>query len=179
MIRINLLSVKRKKKILPIPSILIPGIVITAITLIVLGAFTVYLNGRVSDLKADKAVKEEALRQLQAKLKEVANYERDNELFREKNRIIEQLRKNQSVPLRLLDEVSELLPRGVWLTSLTDKGGTINIQGFAFTNPDIVRYVQNLKGSKYIREVSLLESRQTKVEDISVYRFQMTFKMKV
>ena len=116
---------------------------------------------------------------LKSKLIEVRNYEKDNEEFRNKTNITEQLKKNQIVPLRLLDEVSEMLPKGVWLTELTDQGSVVSIQGYAHTNYDLVTYVQNLKGSKYLENVSLIESRQTDVEKFTIYKFKLTFKVKV
>ncbi len=178
MIRINLLPEMRKKKPLVSPTIFVPGAVITGVTILVLVIFTFHLNSTLSALQTDKTIKEKRLSELQADLKEVENYERDNEAFREKNRIIEQLKKNQSVPLRLLDEVSKRLPKGVWLTSLTDRKGNVNINGYAFTNTDLVRYVQNLKGSTYIKDVLLVESRQTTLENFSIYKFKLTFRIK-
>jgi Tfp pilus assembly protein PilN len=83
------------------------------------------------------------------------------------------------VPLRLLDEVSEMLPKGVWITNLSDKVGTVNIEGYAFSNSDLVNYVQKLKSSKYLVNVTLVQSRQQMLEDISVYKFSLTFRVKV
>ncbi|HDK16995.1 MAG TPA: hypothetical protein ENG75_03515 [Nitrospirae bacterium] len=83
------------------------------------------------------------------------------------------------MPLRLLDEVSTQLPRGVWLTALSHSGTKINVSGFAFSNYELVNYVQKLKGSKYLSEVALVESRKEAIGDISVYKFILTFDIKV
>ena len=93
--------------------------------------------------------------------------------------IIERLKKNQIVPLRLLDEVSEMLPKGVWLNDLQDKGGLVSIEGYAFSNSDLVSYVQNLKGSEYLTNVMLVESRQAVLGEISIYKFKLTFRVQV
>ncbi len=179
MIRINLLSVKRKKKIQPLPAVLIYGAVVFSVMIGVFAIFTFILAGKVSNMKDDVAVKEITLKELRVQLKEVENYERDNEDYRRKSQIIVQLKKNQNVPLRLLDEVSIQLPEGVWLTALTNTGGAVDMKGYAFTNSDLVGYVQQLKKSKYVMNVELLESKQTKIEDISLYQFKVTFRMKV
>lgn len=176
MIRINLLPSKKKKALI-LPPALIYGIVATVSIIIAIAAFTYHLNKQISAKQAGIVAKETKLKQLQIALEDVKNYERDNKEFREKTMIIEQLKKNQIVPLRLLDEVSEMLPKGVWLVSLTDKAGVVSIEGLAFTNPDLVAYVQNLKGSKYLSDVMLVESRQTEVGEISVYKFKLTFKI--
>ncbi len=177
MIRINLLPGKKKPLILP--PVLIYGSIGTVLLIVILVVFTFYLNGKVSSMQNDVFNKEKKLNELKSQLKEVQNYERDNKEFREKAKIIEQLKKNQVVPLRLLDEVSELLPKGVWLTELSDKSGYISILGYAHTNYDLVGYVQNLKGSMYLMDVMLVESRQAELEGISVYKFKLRFKVKL
>ncbi|MBI4653515.1 MAG: PilN domain-containing protein [Nitrospirae bacterium] len=179
MIRINLLEVERKKKPQPLPEVFIYGIIILAVTILVLGLFTLHLTSKDSDLKAEKASKEKRLGELNVMIKEVENYERNNKAFQEKANIIEQLRKNQDIPLRLLDEVSAMLPKGVWLTSLNEAGGNTTIEGYAFTNPDLVGYIDNLKRSEYLEEVTLIESRDTTIENVSLYQFKLTFRIKV
>ena len=177
MIRINLLPGKKRPLILP--HVLIYGIIGTFLLIIILVVFGVYLNNKVSAMKSDIFVKEQKLNALKEKLIEVANYEKDNQEFREKARIIEQLKKNQIAPLILLDEVSEKLPKGVGLTRLTDNGGLISIEGFANSNYDLVGYIQSLKGSEHLENVMLTESRQAEIEGISVYKFKLSFKVKV
>lgn len=178
MIRINLLPSGRKRAVV-LPPVLIFGAVAAVGIFVVLVVLTFYLNKQISSKKAEISTQEQKLQSLKTKLKEVQNYEKDNEEFRKKTRIIEQLKKNQVMPLRLLDEVSEKLPKGVWLTDMEDKSGVVSIEGYSFSNNDLVSYVQNLKGSKYLEDVTLVESRQTEVEQISVYRFKLTFEVKV
>ena len=179
MIKINLLPGKRRKKAFKLDNRFVPGIAFGVLAVIVMVILFFHLNNQIDSIKADKVIKESRLAELKVKLKEVEDYEKDNELYRLKNKVIEQLKANQGLPLRLLDEVSELMPKGVWITSLVDKGGVVSLQGFAFTNPNLVNYVQNLKGSKYIVNVSLIESRQKKVGDATIYGFKLNFRMKI
>jgi|Deesub1362A_J573_1020465.scaffolds.fasta_scaffold01601_11 type IV pilus assembly protein PilN len=178
MIRINLLPT-RKRKAIVLPPSLIYGAIGGVVVIILLVGYTLYLNSKISSLNQQLIAKQQRLNQMKTKLREVENYERDNAEFRRKAQIIEKLKSNQAVPLRLLDEVSEMLPKGVWLTSLQDKGGSVSIEGYAFSNSDLVTYVQNLKGSKYFEDVELIESRQTEIEKFSVYKFKLTFRIKV
>jgi Tfp pilus assembly protein PilN len=178
MIRINLLpSGRRKALILPTP--IIYGIIATVVLVIIIATATFYLNRQISSIQTDIFAKEQRMNKLKEALVEVENYERNNKEFREKTAVIEQLKKNQIVPLRLLDEVSEMLSKGVWLTDLKDKGGVVTIDGYAYSNSDLVSYVQNLKESKYLVDIMLVESRQDEIERFSVYKFKLTFRVKV
>jgi len=180
MIRINLLPTAKKKKkplILPVPFMY--GLAALLFLIIIAGSVTLYMNSEISDIKADIFAKEKKLNELKLVLQKIENYEKDNEEFKRKAAIIEQLKRNQIVPLVLLDEVSEVLPKGVWLTKLTDQARFISIEGYAHSNNDLVGYVQNLKGLKFFQDVLLVESRQEDLEGVSVYKFKLTFMIKV
>jgi len=58
------------------------------------------------------------------------------------------------------------------------KGSDINLGCTAFSNTDVVNYVNNLKNSKLFTEVYLQESIQSKTKEASVYTFRLTFKVK-
>ena len=73
------------------------------------------------------------------------DFEKRNADFQKRKEIIEQLGKNKTLPVKILDEVSRLLPPGVWLTSMDVVGDKVNLSCTAFTNTDVVNYVDNLK----------------------------------
>ena len=114
MIRINLLPTKKKKrKPLILPAPFMAGIAALLLIIIASVAGTFYMNSQISDLEDGISANEKKLAALKLVLKRIENYERDNEEFKRKAGIIEQLKRNQIVPLVLLDEVSEVLPKGV------------------------------------------------------------------
>ncbi|MGB9715511.1 MAG: PilN domain-containing protein [Thermodesulfovibrionales bacterium] len=178
MIKINLLPLRRKKKPKPIPPFLITGIGLTAISLIIMLGLVFTFNSRLSSKKAQYKMNEIKIAELKAKIKEVENYEKLNKTIQEKNSVIEQLRKNQSIPVKLLDEASSLLPNGVWLNAMTLSGENVNIDGYAFANSDIVSYIDNMKNSQTFTEVFLQESKSAKVDNANLYMFKLTFKIK-
>ena len=179
MIRINLLPTAKRKKTLILPQPFIYGIAALLLAVIVAIPITLYMNSRISDIETDIFTKQKRLNELQVVLQKIATYESDNMEVKRKASIIEQLKKNQIVPLVLLDEVSEVLPKGVWLTKLSDKERFISIEGYAHSNSDLVGYVQKLKGLKFFQDVMLVESRQQDLEGITLYKFKLTFRIKV
>ena len=109
-------------------------------------------------------------------LKEVKNVEEERKQVFEKIAVIEQLKKNQTGPVRLLDEVSRALPVGVNLIALSEKDGQVDIDGSAFTNNDIVRFVDNLKALPYFTDIFLMETKQVAIEGADMYRYKLQFK---
>jgi type IV pilus assembly protein PilN len=178
MIKVNLLPVKRKKKAKPIPTFLIATILITLVSTIVMGYLMFFFSSRLSEKKQQFAANEKKIAELKEKIKAVDDFEKRNKTFKERNDIIEQLSKNKSLPVKLLAEVNTLIPTGIWLQSMTITGDTIGIDGYGFSNTEIVNYVDNLKNSAMFTEVYLQESKSGEIDKIPLYIFKMTFKIK-
>jgi type IV pilus assembly protein PilN len=178
MIKVNLLPFKKKKKAKQIPGFLVTMVLVTLITCIILAYVIYFFNARLASRQATIAANEKRIEELAKKIKAVENYEKLNATYQKHKDIIEQLGKNKTLPVKVLDEVSALLPAGVWLNSLDIKGADINLSGTGFTNSDVVSYVDNLKKSKLFADVYLQESVQNQPSGFSAYAFKLTFKVK-
>ena len=178
MIKVNLLPVKRKKKHKPIPSFIVTMVIIVLVTIIVMANLAFFFNSRLSKKKALFKTNENKIVELKQKIKEVENFEQLNKTIEQRNGIIEQLRKNQNMPVRLLDEANNLLPSGIWLDKMAVSGENVSMEGYAFANSDIVTYIDNIKNSQIFTEVYLQESKSTTIENTLLYMFKLTFKIK-
>ena len=176
MIKVNLLGVERPKRTrisLAGPSRL-AGIGAIAVVLVGgMGYVWWSMSAKMTALQQQKTQRTQELAALKEKVKEVENFEANKKSYEEKIGIIEQLRKNQVGPVRLLDELSRNLPDRVWLTSLIEQSGKVELEGKAVTNAEIVDFINNLKASKYIKEIMLIESRQVNESGVPVYNFKL------
>lgn len=177
MIKINLLPTKRKKKAKPIPTFLLSTIAITVVVCIILAILYSVFSSQVSEKQTEVKAKEIQLAALKEKIKDVEDFEKRNTIFEQRNAIIEQLSKNRAVPVKILNEISELLPAGVWINSMDVSGSNIKLGCTAFTNTDVVNYVNNLKKSKLFADVFLQESVETAGSGMTLYSFKLTFKV--
>ncbi|MGE5808516.1 MAG: PilN domain-containing protein [Nitrospirota bacterium] len=177
MIKINLLPAKKKppKKVIDLQQQMLLGVLI--IILLVMGMWFFWNRqaNKIATLQKEKIAAEARVRDQENVLKEVKNVEEERKQYKEKIGIIQQLKKNQSGPVRLLDEISKALPPGVNVVSITESNNNINIEGQAFTNNDVVRFVDNLKASSLLAGVTLLETSQAKLEGIDVYKYKLQF----
>ena len=178
MIKVNLLPVKRRKKAKPLPSFLLATVIVTLATCAVMFYLYFFFSSRLSEKKAQFAANEKKIAELKEKIKAVEDFEKRNKMFKERNDIIEQLSKNKSLPVKVLDEIGSLLPTGVWFRSMNVSGGSINIEGYGFTNNEIVVFVDNVKNSKLFTDVYLIESKSVEMEKIPLYVYKITFKIK-
>jgi len=178
MIKVNLLPVKKRKKQKPLPTFMISMVLVTLVAGIVLAYLVFYFSGRVTEKKAKVRDNEAKIAELKLKIKDVEDFEKRNADFQKRKEIIEQLGKNKTLPVKILDEINTRLPAGVWLISMDVAGDKVNLSCTAFTNTDVVNFVDNLKLSKLFAEIYLLESVQTQASGYSLYNFRLTFKVK-
>ena len=178
MIKVNLLSLKKRKKQKPLPTFMISMVLVTLVAGAVLAYLVFFFSGRVSERRAKVKDNEAKITELKQKIKDVQDFEKRNADFQKRKEIIEQLGKNKTLPVKILDEINKLLPSGVWLVSMDVAGNNVNLSCTAFTNTDVVNYVDNLKLSKLFTDIYLQESVQTQASGFSLYNFRLTFKVK-
>jgi type IV pilus assembly protein PilN len=177
MIKINLLPTKKKppKKVIDLQQQLLLALLVITFMVIVMVYFWKKQQNTIARLEHEKSTAEALIQQQDNMLKEVKNVEEERKKVSGKIEIIEKLKKNQAGPVRLLDEISKALPLGVNLASLSESNNSISIDGMAFTNDDVVRFVDNLKASPLLSDVALLETSQAKLEGVDTYRYRLQF----
>jgi type IV pilus assembly protein PilN len=92
---------------------------------------------------------------LQAIIKKGEDFKAKKELLQRKITIITQLKRNQSGPVHLLDEVSKQLPDFLWLDTMSESGFNIQVAGKATTYNAVSNFYNNLTGSRYFQNVVL------------------------
>jgi type IV pilus assembly protein PilN len=179
MIKINLLPIKKRKKAKPLPTFLIVAVGVVIASIAIVAYLNYFFGSRVDERKATVTANERTLADLEKKIKAVDDYEKRNAEYKKRKDIIEQLGKNTAVPVRILDEISTTLPVGVWLTTMNIKGQSMSMKCSAFSNTDVVNFVNNLKGSKILEDVYLQESVQAQQGGFTIYNFSVTCKVKI
>jgi len=180
MIKINLLPAKKKppKKVTDLQQQLLLALLVLVLTVAGMWYFWNRQQNRIVALEGEQAKAEARLREQDTILKEVKNVEEERKKVAEKIEIIEKLKKNQAGPVRLLDEISKALPLGVNLAALTESANNVTLEGEAFTNDEVVKFVDNLKASPLLSGVTLLETSQTRREGLDVYKYRLQFAYK-
>jgi type IV pilus assembly protein PilN len=182
LIKINLLPVARATKKVAVNEVqlqVVAGLAVTLVLVVLCGLRWQMLSEQVIEQTQLREVKKIQLAELKKQVVEVENYEKNRKLLENKNRVIEQLRKNQGGPVRLLDHISQSLdPLKIWLTTVDDGGSQISIDGRAFATDDVVEFVKSLQASEYFSSVLLEESRQSVEDGLGIYQFRLRLMVK-
>jgi type IV pilus assembly protein PilN len=169
MIRINLLAVERTKakksraiSISPAHRVTIGASLILIATVLGIGWWFLSLRQRSAQLDRDIARAEQEAVQLRSVLSQVQKFEARKAQLTQRVTLIEQLRRGQSAPVHVLDEISRSLPDRLWLTELKQVGGDFTINGFAASMPSVSDFVANLEATKWFKKpVEILDSQVT------------------
>ena len=164
MIRINLLPVRaarRKENIRRQTSIFFLSILLVFGIMFYL-AIHLGQNMLELDTKIEDAQRE--LTKLQAISKQVNEIKEKLGELETKLGIIEKLEANRSGPVRIMDALTSLVvAEKMWLTSLTETGGKMNLTGVAMDNKTIADFMTRLERSPYFGEIDLISSRQVQL----------------
>ena len=180
MIKINLLPTKRKppRKVTELQKQLIIAVVVMGGVFTAMASYYLSLNAKISAREKEKAAAMAEVARQDNMLREVKNVEDERKKVTDKIGIIEQLKKNQQGPVRLLDEISKAIPATADITSMTENSGNISLNGEAFSNEDIVKFVDKLKASAFFTDVYLMETSQKAKEGYEIYEYKLQFRYK-
>lgn len=166
MIRINLLAVEReaKKKKATFQAghkITLACGVILILTGGIVGWRYLLLTRESNQLDSEIASAQAEATRLHAIIQQVQQFEQQKAQLQQRVVLIEQLRKSQTGPVHMLDQVSRALPPMLWLTNLKQEDNAITIDGRSTTQTGVSDFVANLEGSGYFKKSVDIVSSQT------------------
>jgi type IV pilus assembly protein PilN len=182
MIRINLLAVDRggtgKKKassgagVTTAQRVTIAAALILLSTLVSVGWWYWSLHTRSVQLDADIARAEVEAQQLRSVLAQVQRFEAEKARLQQRVTLIEQLRRGQTGPVHILDEVSAALPDRLWLVSMGQRDKDFTIEGRTTSLSVLSDFVANLEASAWFtRPVEILDTQVDQTPGGDVVRF--------
>ena len=126
--------------------------IVLVLAALVVGTQWYLLSSKRSHLKEVERERRRERDELLVYIKKVEELEARREALRHKINVINELKRNQQGPVRIMDEVSRALPELVWLTSLTLKGTDVAIAGVAMDENAVANYITNLDASPFFEE---------------------------
>lgn len=174
MIRINLLPVRALKKKKSIRQILSVIVLSLGMLVLIIVFFQLSLSNRIGKIEAQIAAYNGEIKRLRVETKEVSKYKSEKEALQQRIYIISSLQRARTGPVHLLDDLTVSLPGKLWLTSLKEKDGKMELKGTAMDNETIAKFMSNLEKVEIIKNVELVISQQTETKDLKLKEFTLT-----
>ncbi len=158
MITTNLLPVREaKKKETERKQAFVLGAVLAG-TFLVIAAVHIAMTTRVARVRGQIASTQTEIDKLQKVIGDVENFKKDKAEIERKLAVIHTLEANRGGPVHLLDELASRLPEKIWLTTLTEEGGVLTLEGLSIDNETIATYMTRLAQSPYLTNIELQRS---------------------
>jgi len=126
--------------------------IVIAVACVVVGTQWYLLSSKRSHLREVERERRRERDELLVYIQKVEQLEARREALRHKIEVINELKRNQKGPVRIMDEVSRALPELVWLTQLGFKGTEITLTGTAMDENAVANYISNLFASPFFEE---------------------------
>jgi type IV pilus assembly protein PilN len=175
MIRINLLPYREKEKRenLQRQIILMAGGVIFVVLILV--SVYLFISISISNLEKQIAQAEAKLIILNKKVGDIEGFKRDKKDVEQKLEVIKSLEGNRLFPVRMLDEINQLVPaKDAWLDRIVETGQSLRIEGMARDNGIVAVFMKNLEKADFIQSVELVVSQEKEVVGVKLQQFTLT-----
>jgi type IV pilus assembly protein PilN len=168
MIRINLLAVerertKKKSTFQTGQKVTVACSAVLALALLTIAWRYLSLNNESKQLDVDIANSQQEASRLHAIILQVQEFEQRKAQLQQRVVLIEQLRKSQTGPVHMLDQISRSLPPSLWLTAMKQDNESITIDGRATSLTALSDFVANLEATGYFKKSVEIVSSQTEV----------------
>lgn len=111
---------------------------------------------------------------LESIIKEVEDFQKRKDNLQQRIDLINELKKNQKGPVRIMDQISRDLPDLVWLDNMSINAGRVTLAGRGLNPNAIALFIENIKNDPYFEEPQVGSMTQTSVTPL-VYSFDMNF----
>jgi type IV pilus assembly protein PilN len=174
MIRINLLAVRvSKKKVAGRQQILLLALIV----ILALIANWVWASSRAGELAARenklKRTKDE-ITQLDRIIGEVKDIKAQQAALKEKLDILERLKAGRSGPVKLLDQLAQIMPVRLEIRKMEEKAGGVTFDGSAATIDDVSAFMTALKNTPYFTGVELRKTTAVNRGGLRIVDFVVT-----
>ena len=169
MIRINLLAAERDKTKKKAVTLGTAGQKLTVGCSLILILAVLFIGWRYWSLSRDSvaldaeiAAAQQETTRLHSVIQQVQQFEQRKAQLQQRVVLIEQLRKGQTGPVHMLDQISRALPQMLWLTELkqTPSGADVVIDGKCTTLTGLSEFVSNLEASGYFkRSIEIVDTK--------------------
>ncbi|HEV7165285.1 MAG TPA: PilN domain-containing protein [Gammaproteobacteria bacterium] len=133
------------------------------VVMIVVGvasAFTVFLlwgamDTAINNQNARNAYLTDQIKLMDDKIAQIKDLQDTKQRLLARMQIIQQLQESRPIEVHLFDQLVKTLPPGIYLTSISQNGASLTLQGVAESSARVSTYLRNIDASPWLGEPNL------------------------
>ncbi|MEY3747862.1 MAG: hypothetical protein RL194_1321 [Pseudomonadota bacterium] len=154
-----------------------------AVATVIAAAAIVFLGHTIISAKIDTQDErnhrlQKAITKLDKEIAEIRELKEKIQEMKDKKEVVEDLQRNRSQSVILLDEISRQLPQGTFLKSIKQKGNFVEIEGVADSNARIATLLRNLGESKVMHSPNIVQIQAVMIGNIKYNDFKMNVRLR-
>ena len=174
MLKINLLPVRQLKKRAKARKQLFGICLLFLLVLSALGITGALQAQKISNYQTDIAALQKEKDSFTPTLKKIEALKKEREELVRRTEIINKLKMESSLTVRVLDEVASRVDnQRLWLESLQQQTSSLSLSGVALDNQTIAQFMDNLKESPFVQDVTLAGSSLKIVSGRNLKSFEL------
>lgn len=173
MIKVNLLADRQAKDRMIIQQQLVMGCALILVTFLLCGFWLQLKSSQISDTNAKISEAKVALAKQKKIRDQVAAMEKREKMVKAMLKAIDNLMAVKRGPTIYYDDLNQILPPEIWVTTLTDTRGAVVINGYSFSNNAIAQFMRNLENSDHFSEVNLHTINKAKFGAETLKKFKI------
>ncbi len=175
MIEINLLPHRESRRLADLRQ----SVALLALGLVIAGGGIFFVSSSVNaDLeraKTNARQLEAAIEQFKPQQEQVAKFKNQRKRLEEKLDVIKRLEKARTGPVRLFDEIANLTPDRLWLSTLKTEGSKVTLDGSSLDTGIVADFLRSLNHSENFSNVDLKKTKGGKeVEGVRLVDFKIS-----
>jgi type IV pilus assembly protein PilN len=189
MIRINLLGAPRPKNkraaasaaaVMEMGEVGSPKLKVVLVVLLAATLNLVYwyrLDKEKQTIATQMQVAEQKNRELADVKARYLERQRQADSYKRRVDVIDQLRAGQSGPVNLLNTIGDTInhTETVWLNTMKDQGGSVDIEGMALSTDAVASLILNLQKTGYFKNIEIKETFQDdSFKEMQAFQFTLT-----
>ena len=149
-----------------------------AVFIAVLGALLVLLvhtiNGeRIDTQNSRNQFLTQEIAALDKQIEEIKRLKAQTAELLARKQVVESLQVNRNEAVHLIDQLLRQLPDGVYLKSIKQSGGKVNLVGYAQSNARVSTLMRNFAESPWLEKPELVEIRAATINNIRASEFTL------
>lgn len=120
------------------------------------------ISGQIDHQTFRNSILQKEIDQLDMALKEIKDLEDTKAQLLSRMEVIQSLQQQRPQIVHLFDEIVRTVPEGIYLTSIEQKSGSLDIKGIAESNGRVSAYMRNIDASEWMAtpKLKVIETKE-------------------
>jgi type IV pilus assembly protein PilN len=176
--KINLLPHREERRKRARAHFAVLGGMTAALGLAIVGAVWLFYSGRISNQEDRNRFMKAEIAKLDKEIDEIKEVKDKISALLARKQVIETLQTDRVQTVYLLDELVRQMPEGVFLKSVRQRGGNVDLVGYAQSNARVSTLMRNIESSPWLANPNLVEIKASTLGKMRISEFNMKLALK-